>query len=339
MEFWTAATNAPGQAAQMARDAEARGFDGVSMGDTATLAADPYVGLTVAAHTSPKLKLIVGVTNPVTRHPALTACAIASVQIESKGRAVLGIGRGDSAVSKFGLKAASASELETYIARLQGYLRGDKVEMNGKASSLEWLKALDLPKVPVDVAATGPKVIAAGARQAERITFNLGANPERIAEGIKLARQVRKDAGLPADGLTFGAYLPVAPHPDIKAARLLVKGVTGVYARFQAMPGHPSDLISQEDRKVIETVGANYNNAHHGRADASHAVYLEDEFVDRFAAIGSAEQVAERLAGLFKLGLDWLLMVGPNRRADADAAEESWRLLSEVVMPEVRRTK
>jgi len=339
MEFWTAATNAPGQAAQMARDAEARGFDGVSMGDTATLAADPYVGLTVAAHTSPKLKLIVGVTNPVTRHPALTACAIASVQIESKGRAVLGIGRGDSAVSKFGLKAASASELETYIARLQGYLRGDKVEMNGKASSLEWLKALDLPKVPVDVAATGPKVIAAGARQAERITFNLGANPERIAEGIKLARQVRKDAGLPADGLTFGAYLPVAPHPDIKAARLLVKGVTGVYARFQAMPGHPSDLISQEDRKVIETVGANYNNAHHGRADASHAVYLEDEFVDRFAAIGSAEQVAERLAGLFKLGLDWLLMVGPNRRADADAAEESWRLLSEVVMPEVRRAK
>ncbi len=67
------------------------------MGDTAPLAADPYVGLTVAAATAPKLKLLVGVTNPVTRHPALTACAIASVQIESNGRAVLGIGRGDQA--------------------------------------------------------------------------------------------------------------------------------------------------------------------------------------------------------------------------------------------------
>lgn len=339
MEFWTAATNPPGGAAEMAREAEARGLDGVSMGDTATLAADPYVGLTVAAHTSPKLGLLVGVTNPVTRHPALTACAIASVQIESRGRAVLGIGRGDSAVSKFGLKAASASELETYIARLQGYLRGDKVEMDGKASSLEWLNALGLPKVPVDVAATGPKVIAAGARQAERITFNLGANPERIAEAIRYAREVRRDAGLPVDGLSFGAYLPVAPHPDIKAARMLVKGVTGVYARFQAMPGHPATLIAEEDRKVIETVGANYNNAHHGRADASHAVYLEDDFVDRFAAIGTAEQVAERLHGLFRLGLDWLLMVGPNKRADEQAAEESWRLLSQVVIPEVRRMK
>jgi 5,10-methylenetetrahydromethanopterin reductase len=339
MEFWTAAINAPGQAANMARQAEAGGFDGISMGDTATLAADPYVGLTVAAATAPKLKLLVGVTNPVTRHPALTACAIASVQIESNGRAVLGIGRGDSAVSKFGLKAATASEFELYVARLQGYLRGDVVEMDGKGSSLEWLRALGLPKVPVDVAATGPKVIAAGARQAERITFNLGANPERIAQGIELARQARKDAGLPADRLSFGAYLPVAPHPDIRAARLLVKGVTGVYARFQAMPGHPSDAIRPEDAKVIQAVGANYDNSAHGRADASHAVYLEDDFVDRFAAIGTAEQVAERLAALFRLGLDWLLIVGPDRGAAPDEADESWRLLSEVVMPEVRRSK
>jgi hypothetical protein len=30
MEFWTAATNAPGQAAAMARQAAAGGFDGIS---------------------------------------------------------------------------------------------------------------------------------------------------------------------------------------------------------------------------------------------------------------------------------------------------------------------
>jgi len=112
MEFWTASVNVPGQAAKMARQASEDGFDGISMGDTASIAADPYVGLTVAGAAAPNLKLLVGVTNPVTRHPALTACAIASVQIESGGRAVLGIGRGDSAVSKFGLRAASVSAFE-----------------------------------------------------------------------------------------------------------------------------------------------------------------------------------------------------------------------------------
>ena len=110
VELWTAGVNVPGQAQELARQATADGYDGISMGDTVTLSADPYVGLTAAGYASPNLKLLVGVTNSVTRHPALTAAAIVSVQIESKGRAVLGIGRGDSAVSKFGLKASTAAE-------------------------------------------------------------------------------------------------------------------------------------------------------------------------------------------------------------------------------------
>ncbi len=260
MEFWMASAHFPGKAAEMARQAVDIGFDGVSMGDTASIAADPYVGLTIAAATDPGLKLLVGVTNPVTRHPALTACAIATVQVASNGRAVLGLGRGDSAVSKFGLRAASVGEFEQHMVELQGYLRGDKVHRDGKDSALEWLKALGLPKVPLDVAATGPGVIAAGARQAERITFNLGADTERIGQGIEHARQARKDAGLPAEGLSFGAYLPVAPHPDIQTARQLVKGVTSVYARFQAMPGHPTGQIRPEDARVIQAVGASDSN-------------------------------------------------------------------------------
>src|SRR5688572_16284968 len=108
----------------MARQAEADGFDGLSLGDTQCLMADPFVGLTAAAQVTETLKLGVGVTNPVTRHPAVTACAIASVHAESGGRAILGIGRGDSAVSKLGRRAASVHEFETYVERLQRYLSG-----------------------------------------------------------------------------------------------------------------------------------------------------------------------------------------------------------------------
>jgi 5,10-methylenetetrahydromethanopterin reductase len=337
MELFTGHVNVPGKAVEMARRAEADGFDGISMGDTVTLAADPYVGLTAAAFAAPTLKLMVGVTNPITRHPALTAAAIVSVQIESKGRAVLGMGRGDSAVSKFGLKAASAKELEQSFIEIQGYLRGDKVHRDGKDSALEWLKAMDLPKVPIDVAATGPGVIAAAARQCERITFNLGGDGERIAQGIALARQARKDAGLPADGLSFGAYINVAPHPDIAVARQLVKGVTAVYTRFQAMPGHPSDQLNPRDAAVIKAVGANYNNAQHGRSDASHTAFMDDGYIDRFAAVGPADQCAEKLAGLMKLGLDRLVMVGLNPLAPPEHYAESKRLLREVVLPELRR--
>ena len=176
MEVWIAGSNVPGTASEVARRAEAEGFDGLSFGDTQCINADPFVGLTAAAIATTTLKLEVGVTNPVTRHPAVTACSIASVQVESAGRAVLGIGRGDSAVSRLNMRAAPVEALEAYVTRLQRYLAGEIVDIDGKGTSLEWLGTLSLPKVPVDVAATGPAVIGVGARLAERVTFNVGAD-------------------------------------------------------------------------------------------------------------------------------------------------------------------
>ena len=41
-----------------------------------------------------------------------------------------------------------------------------------------------LPKVPLDVAATGPKIIAMGAELAERFSFSLGADIQRIKWGV-----------------------------------------------------------------------------------------------------------------------------------------------------------
>ena len=334
MEFWIAGANVAGEAANIARQAEREGLDGISFGDTQCIAPDPYVGLTVAASVTTRLKLLVGVTNPVTRDPAITACSIASVQIESQGRAVLGIGRGDSAVSKIGLRAGTVPQFEEYLVRLQGYLSGHIVVRGGKNGSLEWLRSVSLPKVPVDVAATGPAVIAAAARQAERISFNFGADGERIARAMAQAREERARTGRGA--LSFGIYLPVAPHPDIRAARQMVKGVVGVYTRFQAMPGHPQDQVRPENARVIKAVGENYDNSRHGRADAAHIALLEDDFIDRFAVVGPAERCVDRLRQLIALGLDRIMIVGPNRLA-AEHYPESRRLLTEIVIPELRR--
>src|SRR5205814_1393571 len=60
-------------------------------------------------------------------HPAATAAAIATVHAESDGRAVLGIGRGDSSLAHLGLSPAPPAVFARYLERLQGYLRGDEV--------------------------------------------------------------------------------------------------------------------------------------------------------------------------------------------------------------------
>ena len=70
-------------------------------------------------------------------------------------------------------------------------------------------------KVPVEVAASGPKVIAMSALHAERVMFTLGADVERLAWGIALAKKTRKDAGLDPDAIAFGAYVNLGCHSDV----------------------------------------------------------------------------------------------------------------------------
>src|ERR1044071_915848 len=114
VEVWTMGIGLPGMAARQGERAEAAGFDGIAMVDSQNLAGDPYVALLAAARATSTLRLATGVTNPVTRHPAVTAAAIATVQGESGGRAVLGIGRGDSALAHLGHAPAPVPVFERY---------------------------------------------------------------------------------------------------------------------------------------------------------------------------------------------------------------------------------
>ena len=105
-EVWATGISLPGVAVRMAQRAEADGFDGWFVVDSQNLAGDCYVALAQAAAATERILLGTGVTNPYTRHPAVTASAIASVHAASGGRAVLGIGRGDSALAHLGLAPA-----------------------------------------------------------------------------------------------------------------------------------------------------------------------------------------------------------------------------------------
>ena len=100
--------------AKLALRIEEMGFDLLLTPDTQNLCADPYGQLSLAAANTRTLKLGTGVTNPVTRVAAVTASAMATLQIESAGRAICGIGRGDSSAAHIGQRQATTRELRDY---------------------------------------------------------------------------------------------------------------------------------------------------------------------------------------------------------------------------------
>jgi 5,10-methylenetetrahydromethanopterin reductase len=75
----------PEYTARMARLGDEFGFDMVGIADTPGNAMDPWVAMTLAASATSRVRLATCVTNLVTRHPAITASAAASVDVASGG--------------------------------------------------------------------------------------------------------------------------------------------------------------------------------------------------------------------------------------------------------------
>jgi 5,10-methylenetetrahydromethanopterin reductase len=94
-EFGLVMEPSAGYTARLAAEIETLGFDYLLCPDTQNLAPDPYGQLSLASATTSSLQLGTGVTNPITRDAAVTATALMSLQLESAGRAVCVIGRGD----------------------------------------------------------------------------------------------------------------------------------------------------------------------------------------------------------------------------------------------------
>jgi len=328
VEVWLHAFAFPGKVAAGARAAERAGYTGMLVADSQNLNADVWIELALAAAATERLRLGTGVTNPATRHPAVTASAAATLQEESGGRAVLGLGRGDSALSQIGREPVPAAEFEAGLERIQGFLRGETVELeDGTPSTIGWIAESEQPKVPTFVAATGPRVIAAAARHAEAVDFTVGAEPERLAWAIGKAREIEREMPL-----SLGAFVDVAVDPDRATARDLVRGSTAILARF-GTEGAPADGLSEVTAEGIERLGAAYEEARHGQSAAPAAQQLSDEFIDRFAVCGSAEEVAERLLALGELGLERIVVVPGSLDADPAALAASNERFATEVLP------
>jgi 5,10-methylenetetrahydromethanopterin reductase len=157
------------------RVAEELGFDFVGHGDSQNLWADVYVALSVAANATARVRLGPLVTNPVTRHPAVTAGAMASLQIISRGRAFLGIGTGDSALLNIGEKPASVAEFGAYCETVKGLCAGETVVWKGRELSMSW----PVTRVPIWMAAEGPRMLRLAGRLADGVIVASG-----ISEGV-----------------------------------------------------------------------------------------------------------------------------------------------------------
>jgi len=333
MEIGVLMVPVPRRTADSARTVEQLGFDTVLFPDSQNLAPEVWGQLMLAAKATTRLQLGPGVSNSVTRDPAVTASAALALQVESDGRAVLGIGRGDSAVQRIGKREDPVASFERTLTALQAYLRGEIVDRDGFASRLEWLERSHAAKVPLVVAATGPRVIEAACRRADGVCLAVGCDRGHVGAKLAHAREAARAAGRAAGSVRFGAFITCVIHEDVRVARDAVRGSAASFARFSALPGSDLSRLPEPLASAARYLREHYDMRAHTRTDTAHAAGLSEEFIDWFAIAGPPAAAIERFRALAALGLDFLWVIPGSTGMPRDVAAASLGSLARDVVP------
>lgn len=158
-------------------------------------ARECYIGLTAVALKTSTLRLGPGVTDPYSRHPAITASTIATLDEVSGGRALLGLGTGGTGFRELGIepKLPVAAMRET-VEMVRALLRGGEVSTQGKVISLNGGRLQFEParrEIPIYFATHGAQITVLAGRIADGVMIANTLDPKafdfyarKLAEGM-----------------------------------------------------------------------------------------------------------------------------------------------------------
>ena len=273
---------------------------------------DAFASLTLCAAATRRIRIASGVTNPITRHPAVLAGFFATLAEAADGRAVLGLGAGESSVRTIGRRPATLAEVERCVGTVRTLLAGEEVE----GARLAWRA----PRVPIVLAASAPRMLELAGRVADGVLVQVGVDPALVRYALERIHAGARAAG--RDPAEVERSLRVACHvdPDERRARAAVAPYAAVAANTVARTV-PRASIPAALHDDLDRLRAGYDYGRHGYADAPHLRLLTDELVTATAIAGPAELVAARFGELARLGIDRFVVPLDlaDRRSQAEA--------------------
>jgi probable F420-dependent oxidoreductase len=279
--------------------AEDVGFDHAWFGDSHLIWHETGAYFTAAAMSTSRLRIGPFVANPVTRDPTVVASSLATLGELFDGRAVIGLGRGDSAVRTMNRKPMTVAEFRESLHIIRVLCRGDEVELHGAKLRFAWLRR----RVPVLVAAYGPRVLALAGEDADGLILQL-ASPSVVEWAVGHARRAAEKAGRKWSELEVVAGAPSYISTDREHALSRVRGFPATVSnhvkdllRHYAPSDLPADLV-----EGMEAVRG-YDYSKHGHPDAPHVRAVTDDMADRLTLIGTAEQVRAKIQRLVSVGV------------------------------------
>lgn len=306
-----------------ARFAEEHGFEEIWVAESHLTCRAHLVALTLVALETSRVRLGPGVTNPVLHDTSALACEIATLDELSNGRALFGIGSGDTPVYTLGKRKAPLARLREAIVQIRGFLAGEPVEYQPGVRVALWCRR----PVPIYLAAEGPRTLRLAAELADGVILGSGILPETLAWV-----ETQLGAGTAQRARALG------PLRRVHAAIVAV-GRDGRAVR-EAARARVANRAHHNFRATLESVPPDRRPEIQRLLDGfdvsewrspRHAALVTDYILDRFALAGSPEALVDRLRALERHGVERLMIDPPTVGFD-----ETLDLFVREVMPHCR---
>lgn len=281
---------------------EADGVRRVWVIDSQLAMKDVYAGLVVAAMNTKRIGLGTGVTNAVTRHATVTANAIAAVAEISHGRAILGLGAGDSALYGIGLKPQKVAEVEAAI---------DFFRSNVDAG------------IPIYLAVSQERMCDLAGRRADGAIVMGPAQPDMVRRQVEWIEGGLGAAGRRRSDCEIEFMATIAPSVD--NVRSWASTQARLLGRYRELP---ESLLPF--REEIKRSSETYDYSEHLSTHASHSSAVSDELTRALAIVGPSDESATRLRELQATGIDnFIFPLAGRHRADR------WRAIRDEVLAQI----
>jgi 5,10-methylenetetrahydromethanopterin reductase len=306
----------PGDFTAMVGEIESLGYGHLWVTDSSLHARNSYVYLTLAAVNSTRLRLGTAVTNPVTRHPAITAAAAATLDEVAGGRAILGIGAGDRPLLALGRKPCGPADLASAIEAIRALWSGDEVTLTASGFTLDHarLRFGARAGLPIFVSASGPRTLELAGGLADGVILLVGLFPDSVTWALEHIDRGARAAGRPRPHTALFAYGAISDDESaaLAAGRSIAAWFPQTAPHLCELAGLPADIVG--------AVRARYAGGEFQEAEAA-ARLLPDSFVRRMALAGDAQEASERVRGVLAAGVDsvHVFPLGPDRMATVRA--------------------
>ena len=291
---------------EVARQYEAAGFDRFGVADW-RFYPDLYVHMTACLVATTRLELESLVTDPFVRHPALTACAMATMDDLSRGRAILGLGGGLEQPAFWPherVHPLDAVRDTVEIARRM--LRCERVTYRGRVIAVEDARLSFRPyrpDLPILVAARGTKMIELAGELADIVhlaAFFMGV--EHRKEELEHVASGADRAGRKMGNFEIDITMPCSVSDDRDAARRAAKrpAAQGIlwmagaekYSRQRADWKPPKEFHCPDH--VVRAL-ASWDFWTKPYLPAELADLITDDVLDQVALAGTPEECAQRI--------------------------------------------